>query len=85
MHAQSEVKDWLRSELPLMRLHLEVNRLEILKEVERNVESLDSLRIVLIPIPEHDPEESLRLWVAGWVRQDHLLVPVGVPVIFADN
>ena len=85
MHAQSEVKDWLRSELPLMRLHLEVNGLEILEEVERNVESLDSPRIVLIPIPEHDPEEALRLWVAGWVRQDHLLVPVGVPVIFADN
>ena len=68
-----------------MRFHLEINGLKILEEVERNVESLDSLRIVLIPIPEHDPEESLSLWLAGWVREDHLLVPVGVSIVFTDN
>ena len=69
-----------------MRPHLEIDGLEILEEVEWYVESLESLGIILqVPILEHDPEEALRFGVAGRVRQDELLVPVGVPVVFTDN
>lgn len=68
-----------------MRFHLEINGLEILEEVERYVESLEWLRVILIPILEHDPEESLGFGVAGWISQDQLLIPVGVPVVLTDN
>jgi hypothetical protein len=50
-----------------MRLHLEIDGLEIMEEIERYVESLESLGIVLVPILEHDPEEALRFGVAGWI------------------